>query len=83
MLTSSYTTFRTFVVISQQKQNKEQFIHVVNQRLDYANALLYGLPKCVIYNLQKVQNSAARTLTVAPRSSVGLALATSEMQDDL
>ncbi len=38
----------------------------VNQRLDYANALRYGLPKCVIYNDQKVQNSAACTLTGAP-----------------
>ncbi len=35
--------------------------------LDYANALLYGIPKCVIYNLQKVQNSAACTLTGALR----------------
>ena len=35
----------------------------VATRLDYANALLYGLPKCVLYNLQKIQNSAARTLT--------------------
>ncbi len=43
----------------------------MNQRLDYANALLYGLPKCVIYNLQKVQNSAARTLTgVPPREHI-------------
>jgi len=35
----------------------------VASRLDYANALLYGLPNCVLYKLQKIQNSAARTLT--------------------
>ncbi len=34
----------------------------VTQILDCANELLYGLPKYVIYNLQKVQNSAACTL---------------------
>jgi hypothetical protein len=39
----------------------------VTTRLDYANSLLYGLPNCVLYNLQKVQNSAARTLTGAKR----------------
>ncbi len=38
----------------------------MNQRLDYANALLYGLPKCVIYKPQNVQNSAACTSTGAP-----------------
>lgn len=35
----------------------------VHSKLDYANALYYGLPKCILYCLQKVQNSAARTLT--------------------
>jgi len=39
----------------------------VNQRLDYANGLLYGLPNNVMHNLQKVQNSAARTLSGAKR----------------
>ncbi len=35
----------------------------VHSKLDYGNALLYGLPNQVTYSLQKVQNSAARTLT--------------------
>ncbi len=35
----------------------------MSQRLDYTNVLLYGLRKCVIYNLQKVHNSAAPKLT--------------------
>jgi hypothetical protein len=37
----------------------------VTYRLDSANAVLYGLPKKVTYQLQKIQNAAARTLTGA------------------
>ena len=35
----------------------------VTSRLDYANALLYGLPKCDISRLQRIQNAAARLVT--------------------
>ena len=35
----------------------------VTSRLDYANAVLYGLPKSQISRLQRVQNAAARLLT--------------------
>ena len=42
----------------------EAAIHAfVHSKLDYANALYYGLPDYLFYCLQKVQNSAARTLT--------------------
>ena len=37
----------------------------VTSRLDYANSLLYGLPKCQLARLQRVQNTAARLLSGA------------------
>ena len=39
----------------------------VTSKLDSTNAVLHGLPRCVTYKLQKIQNSAARTLTGAKR----------------
>ena len=39
----------------------ESIVHAFfKSRIDYCNSLLYGLPKCVLKNLQYVQNSAAR-----------------------
>ena len=35
----------------------------ISSRLDYYNALLYGLPKYLVDSLQHVQNSAARVVT--------------------
>ena len=42
------------------------FIH---SRIDYCNSLFYGLPKCSINCLQKIQNSVARIVTRTSRSS--------------
>ena len=39
----------------------------VTSRLDYCNVLLHGLPKYLINRVQKVQNSAARVITMCPR----------------
>ena len=42
----------------------ETMVHAfISTKLDYANALLVGLPKCLINKLQYVQNSAARIVT--------------------
>ena len=41
---------------------------LVLSRLDYCNAVLCGLPQCLLYKLQKVQNTAARMIFKAPRT---------------
>ena len=41
----------------------------VHSRLDYCNSLFYGLPKIQLNRLQHIQNSLARAVVAAPRSS--------------
>ena len=43
------------------------FHALVTSKLDYCNSLLYDLPKRVIKQLQRVQNAAARVVTVSPK----------------
>ena len=40
---------------------------LVTSKLDYCNSLLYGLPKNVIKQLRRVQNAAARVVTLSPK----------------
>ena len=40
---------------------------LVTSKLDYCNSLLYGLAKNVIKQLQRVQNAAARVVTLSPK----------------
>ena len=42
------------------------FVHSI---LDFCNSLYYGLPKTQLNRLQHIQNSLARAVVVAPRSS--------------
>ena len=40
---------------------------LVTSKLDYCNSLLYGLAKNAIKQLQRVQNAAARVVTLSPK----------------
>jgi len=63
---------RRHVDIDTMKQLVSAFIF---SRLDYYNAVLYGLPQSTVSPLQRVQNAAARvTLGLSPRDHVRLAL---------
>ena len=47
----------------------EKLIHAfISSRLDYSNAILFGLPKYQLEKLQRIQNAAARILTLTKRS---------------
>ena len=45
-------------------ESTKTLVHAyVTSRLDYCNSLLYGIPKCLVNKLQRVQNTAARLIT--------------------
>ena len=50
------------------QETTEKLIHAfVTSRIDYCNALLYGLPKNLLHKLQRVQNAAARLVFREPK----------------
>ena len=41
-----------------------QLIHAfITSRIDYCNSILYGMPDTILSDLQRIQNTAAQTLT--------------------
>ena len=55
---------RKFLTVQSTKTLVHDFI---SSRLDYCNALLFGLPKYQLDRLQKVQNAAARVIFQIPK----------------
>ena len=50
------------------KSTCEKLVHsLITSRIDYANAVLYGLPKYRLDNIQRIMNIAARIVTKTPR----------------
>ena len=39
-------------------------------RIDYCNGLLYGVPTVHLFELQRLENSAARPITQTPRCHI-------------
>jgi len=51
------------------QEDTETLVHAfISSKLDYCNAILYGLPNYLVDKLQYVQNSAARLVTRTKRS---------------
>ena len=46
----------------------EKIVHaLISSRLDFGNALLHNLPQSQLSKLQKLQNAAARIVTLSPK----------------
>ena len=52
------------------KSATEKIVHaLISSRLDFCNALLFNLPQNQLYKLQKLQNAAARVVTLSNKRS--------------
>ena len=52
------------------KSATEKIVHaLISSRLDFGNALLFKLPQNLLYKLQKLQNAAARVVTLTSKRS--------------
>ena len=50
------------------RKSTERVVHaIISSRLDYGNALLYGIPMYMLNKLQRLQNNAARLVTLSPK----------------
>ena len=58
--------FSASIVVGREDPGNEVDALVIS-RIDYCNSLLYGLPKSEIAKLQRVQNTAARLVSLAPK----------------
>ena len=49
------------------RNTSEMLVHAfISSRLDYCNALLYGLPKTLLGRVQRIHHNAARVVTKTP-----------------
>ena len=47
------------------RSSTEKIVHaLISSRLDFCNSILYNLPQTEVYRLQKLQNTAARIVTL-------------------
>ena len=63
---SAYAQLRNIAQVRSVLPQKtaETLVHAfITSKLDYCNALMYGLPACIISKLRRLQNSAARVVT--------------------
>ena len=66
--TSSTAAAANFVIPPFLPHSVERIIHAfVTSRLDLNNSLLYGLPTYLLQKLQRIQNAAARIITLSPK----------------